>query len=63
MMRNRQSNYDNSDVVDAISNLRKSIENNPRSVTTIGDISYSDNENINSAINTLVNAIEVERRA
>ena len=60
-MNNRQ-NRSNEDVVTAIDRLRKDLSDMPRSTTTIGNITYDDGTNINTAVETLVRAARIGRR-
>lgn len=60
-MNNRQ-NRSNEDVVTAIDKLRKDLSDMPRSTTTIGNITYDDGTNINTAVETLVRAARIGRR-
>ena len=56
-------NGDNSDVVSAINDLRKEIVDRPQNIYTVNGITYDDGSNVSDAVETLIRAINVERRA
>ena len=62
MMSRRNQNGSNGDIVSAIKDLGKHIDDNPRTVNNINGISYDDSSNINEAVRTLIRAAKVERR-
>lgn len=61
-MRSRNQNSGNADVVSAIAGLRKEISGISKPTYQIDGITYDDNSNILSAIETLVDAVITERR-
>ena len=61
MMSERQ-NGDNSDIVSAIADLKKSMSNRPGDVYNVNGITYDDGSNITEAVKSLVHAAKIERR-
>ena len=61
-MMSRRQNGANDDVVSAIGDLKKSINDNPSNVYNFGDVAYGDESAISNAVQSLVRAIMVERR-
>lgn len=60
---NLRSQNGNSDVVESINELRKDINNMPKTNSyNINGVTYDDGSNISQAVETLVEAITVERR-
>lgn len=59
---NVRQNGGNGDVVSAIKDLGRKINNTPSNVTTIGNVTYDDGNNINNAVEALVRAARIERR-
>lgn len=62
LMSQRQTNSDNTDVVNAVNRLGRSIKENPSTINNFGGITYDDGSNISNAINDLIHAIKVEGR-
>ena len=62
-MANRQNGADNSEIVAGIKALRKDIANMPRDSVNINGITYSGDSEINNAVQALVRAANIERRA
>ena len=58
-----QNGGDTNDVVAAIKSLRKDLAENPRNSYNINGITYDDGSNVASAIQTLIRAAKIERRA
>ena len=61
-MNARSQNGNNSDVVSAINKLGKNIDNRPGNTYNINGINTNGDTAIENAVNTLIRAIEVERR-
>lgn len=61
MMTNSQ-NGDNSDIVSAINDLKKSIGGRAGDVYNVNGITYDDGSNITEAVKSLVHAAKIERR-
>lgn len=61
---NTRLQNDNSDVVNAINSLKKSLDDNSNGGNSyrIGDITYDDGSNISSAVESLVRAAKMKRR-
>lgn len=62
-MMNKRQNGDGSDIVSAIKDLTKKIDNNPSNVYNINGITYDDGSNITSAIETIIRAARIEGRS
>lgn len=62
MMRNRNQNGVNDDVVSAINKLRKDLGNVGNTTYNVNGVTYDDGSNITQAVETLVRAAIVERR-
>ena len=58
-----QNRSANDNIVAAIDKLGRTIEDNPKTVNTINGLNYSDNSDINDAVETLIDAIIVGRRS
>ena len=61
-MNRRVQNGSNAEVVSAIKDLKKSINNRPGDTYTFGNFTYGDGTEVESAVKQLVRAIRVERR-
>lgn len=61
-MRSRNQNSGNADVISAIAGLRKEISGISKPTYQIDGITYDNNSSISSAIETLVDAVIIERR-
>lgn len=61
MMSDRQ-NGGNDDVVSAIDKLRESLGSHSGDTYNVGDVTYDDGSNINTAVKQLVRAAKIERR-
>lgn len=61
-MMSRRQNGANDDVVSAIGDLKKAINDNPSNVYHFGDVAYSDESAISDAVLSLVRALMMERR-
>ena len=62
MMRQRNQNGPNSEVVSAINKLRKDLGSVGNTTYNVNGITYDDGSNITNAVETLVRAAKVERR-
>lgn len=63
MMNRRNQNGGNSEVVSAINKLRKDLGNARGDTYNFGDFTYDDGSSISDAVQTLVRAARIERRA
>jgi hypothetical protein len=63
MMNRRGQNGDAEQVVSAINKLSKQLENAGNTYNTIGDVTYDDGSNINTAVEQIVRAARMGRRA
>lgn len=63
MMNSRDQKTTNLDVVNAINNLRRDIDANPRNSYTINGITYDDGSGLSDAFETIIRYARVERRA
>lgn len=61
-MNRRIQNGGTDQVVSAIKELKKTINDMPRNITTVGDISYDDGSNISNAVSQLIRVAKMERR-
>lgn len=59
---NIQNGTDNSDIIGALRDLRKEISNSNNVTNIVNGVTYDDGSNINSAVQSLVNAAKIERR-
>lgn len=57
-----RQNGSNDDVVSAISDLKKSLNNRPGDTISINGITYDDGSNIADAVRTIARAVRIERR-
>lgn len=62
MMNRRNQNGANSDVIAALKDLKKSMENRPGDTYSFGNVTYGDDTAVSSAVHDLVRAIRLERR-
>ena len=62
-MMNRNQNGTNDDVISAIKDLKKSISESSGDTYYFGDVRYDDDSSISNAVQTIVRAAKVERRA
>lgn len=61
-MMNENQNGDNKDVISAIKDLGRKIEESSGDTYRFGDITYDDGSNVSDAVQNLVRAVKVERR-
>ena len=62
MMNRRIQNGDNSDVISAIKDLKKTIGSSSVNTYNINGVTYDDGSNISNAVETIVRAARIERR-
>lgn len=63
MMNDRIQNGGNDDVVSAINKLNKSLGNVGNTTYNVGGVTYDDGTNVSNAVQALIRAVTVERRA
>jgi hypothetical protein len=62
-MRAGIQNASNADVIAAINNLQRSLDEHPSNIYNIDGITYDDGSNITSAVKELIKAVRIEKRA